>query len=81
MTPIGTKVVAYDGFSVRIGQVADHTTNKWGTWHVVLIDGQFESAVGNIGPADMKGIGWRVATPDDIKRGTGYRFGPAYTGD
>lgn len=71
MIAIGTKVLANDGFETRIGQVADHTTDRWGTWHVVLIDGQFEN-VGHIMEVDGKGIGWKVATEWEIARAARY---------
>ena len=64
---IGTMVLANDGFETKIGQVADHKTDKWGTWHVVLIGGKFET-VGYIGPETMKGIGWKIATDDEVAR-------------
>ena len=73
----GTMVIADDGFSTRIGQVADITTDRWGTWHVVAIarDGEdsnpgevsFET-VGTIRDAGAKGIGWKVATQDEVRR-------------
>lgn len=64
---IGTMVAAHDGQTTRIGQVADHMTDRWGDWHVVLIDGHFEN-VATISPANTLGIGWRVATADDLSR-------------
>lgn len=72
MTKIGTTVIANDGFATRMGQVADHETNKWGTFHVVRIDGQFEQ-VGHIGDENALGIGWKVATPDEMARVIRYR--------
>lgn len=71
MRAIGTKVVANDGFTTRIGQIADHTTDRWGTHHVVLIEGEFEF-VDYIGNADMLGIGWKVATEAEIARAKRY---------
>jgi hypothetical protein len=64
---IGTMVLANDGFETRLGQVADHKTDKWGTWHVVLIDGKFET-VGYIGDESMRGIGWKIASEYEIAR-------------
>jgi hypothetical protein len=64
---IGTTVVSNDGFSTRIGQVADITTDRWGTWHVVSVDGDFVT-VGHIGEVDMLGIGWKVASEGDVRR-------------
>lgn len=64
---IGTMVLANDGFETKIGQVADHKTDQWGTWHVVLIGGQFQT-VGYIGDESMRGIGWKIATEAEIKR-------------
>lgn len=77
--PIGTKVAALDGFSIRIGQVADHTTDQWGRWHVVVIDGEFQR-VGCIRDRDSLGIGWRVAKADELHR-HGQTEGPCYAGD
>jgi hypothetical protein len=71
MIAIGTKVVANDGFSTRVGQVADHFSNQWGSFHVVLIGDQFET-VGHIDGEDQKGIGWKVATSAEIARAARY---------
>lgn len=67
MLKIGTMVVAFDGFSTRLGQVADHTQDRWGWWNVVRIGDGFEP-VALIRPAGALGIGWAVATEDQIKR-------------
>lgn len=67
MKKIGTMVIANDGFSTRMGQVADHTTDRWGTFHVVAIDGGFEHVM-TIGDENKLGIGWKVATADEIRR-------------
>jgi hypothetical protein len=67
MKKIGTRVLSCDGFSTRLGQVADHESDKWGVRHVVLICGKFEE-VSFIGGEDMKGIGWKVATAAEIER-------------
>ncbi len=64
---IGTVVIANDGFSTSLGQIADVETNRWGTFYVVLRNGHFEH-VGTIGPADRLGIGWKVATAAEIER-------------
>lgn len=64
---IGTMVLANDGFEAKVGQVADHKTDKWGTWHIVLIDGEFKT-VGYIGDANMGGIGWKIATQAEVDR-------------
>jgi hypothetical protein len=77
--PIGTKVVALDGFTIRIGQVADHTTDQFGRWHVVAMDGHFET-VGSIRDRDALGIGWRVAKAAELGR-HGQTEGPCYAGD
>jgi hypothetical protein len=77
--PIGTKVVALDGFTIRVGQVADHTSDQWGRWHVVVMDGAFEK-VGSIRDRDALGIGWRVAKADELSR-HGQTEGPCYSGD
>lgn len=78
LLPIGTKVCGNDGFTLRVGQVAEHTTDKWGTWHVVAVAGKFEK-VGHIGDAGQLGIGWKVWTARDGRHGDS--SGPAYTGD
>lgn len=67
MKKIGTMVIANDGFSTRMGQVADHHTDRWGTFHVVAIGGEFEHVM-TIGDEDRLGIGWKVATADEIRR-------------
>ena len=67
MVAIGTKVVGCDGFSDRVGQVADHKRDRWGEWHIVAVGGEFVT-VGNIAAADAKGIGWRLATDADVRR-------------
>lgn len=72
MIAIGTMVIANDGFSQRLGQIADHTTDRWGTHHVVLIEGQFE-LVGHIMPETGLGIGWKVATEAEIARAKRYQ--------
>ena len=73
MTKIGTKVIANDGFNGgRIGQVVDHQTTRFGVFHVVLIDGQFDQVM-SIGAADMRGIGWKVATDAELSRAARYR--------
>lgn len=69
---IGTMVLANDGFETKVGQVADHTTDRWGTWHVVLIEGVFET-VGYIGDEDMRGIGWKIATQSEVDRAIRFR--------
>ena len=71
MIAIGTMVIANYGFGTRLGQVADHQTDRWGTHHVVLIAGKFEN-VDNIMAADGKGIGWKVATEAEVLRAQKY---------
>ena len=71
MKQIGTRVVSNDGFSTRVGQVADHESNEWGVFHIVLIGGKFET-VSRIGGEDMKGIGWKVATAAELERHARY---------
>ena len=65
--PIGTMVIGNDGYHTRIGQVVDHETDRWGTWHVVLANGKFERVSG-IDNADRLGIGWKVATLEETRR-------------
>jgi hypothetical protein len=72
LVPVGTMVVANDGFSTRLGQVADYETTRWGTFHVVSIEGACEN-VGHIGGEDMLGIGWKVATSAEIERAMRWR--------
>lgn len=67
MQQIGTRVIADDGRTTRVGQIADHTRDRWGSWHVVAIDGTTET-VGHISAAGTPGIGWRVASTDDLRR-------------
>ena len=72
LVPVGTMVIANDGFSTRLGQVADYETNRWGTFHVVSIDGTFEQ-VGHIGDENKLGIGWKIATAAEIARAMKWR--------
>ena len=67
LVPVGTMVIANDGFTTRLGQVADHETTRWGTFHVVSIEGLCEQ-VGHIGGEDKLGIGWKIATTAEIER-------------
>jgi hypothetical protein len=71
MIAIGTKVISNSQSGFRIGQIADHQTDRWGTHHVVLVDGQFEQ-IDNIGSADMLGIGWKIASESEIARAARY---------
>lgn len=72
LLPIGTIVTADDGYTLRIGQIADHTRDRWGRHHLVAIDGELRS-VDYIGPAAMLGIGWKIATPAEIARAKRHR--------
>lgn len=67
MQAIGTMVISDDSFTTRMGQVCDITTSRWGTFHVVIIEGKFEQ-VGHIDEQGTRGIGWKVATPAEIAR-------------
>lgn len=63
---IGTIVKASDGFTERFGQVVDHETNRWGTFHVVVFDGKFEHVM-TIGDENKLGIGFKVASQSEIE--------------
>ena len=72
----GTVVICQTGGShFKFGQVVDTTTNEWGTHYdicVTLISSKEEQVsefqrAGNISDADMKGIGWKLATSEDIR--------------
>lgn len=65
--PIGTVVLGNDSFTTRLGQIADYETTRFGTFYVVLVGGEF-NRLGFIGDADMRGIGWKVATAEEIAR-------------
>ena len=67
LIPVGTMVISNDGFTTRLGQVADHETTRWGTHHVVSVEGACEN-VDYIGGEDKLGIGWKIATPAEIER-------------
>jgi hypothetical protein len=73
LKPIGTKVIADDGFEPRLGMVTNHTTNRWGTFHEVLLNGKLTQA-GFIGNKDHKGIGFKEATDAEFKRIATYAF-------
>ena len=64
---IGTMVVVNDGYTTRLGQVADIVTHQYGTFHVVAIDSEFDEVM-TIGDIGAKGIGWKVATGAEIAR-------------
>ena len=67
LIPVGTMVISNDGFTTRLGQVADHGTTRWGTHHVVSVEGACEN-VDYIGGEDKLSIGWKIATPAEIER-------------
>jgi len=71
MIAIGTKILANDGYSKRLGEVVNHETNRWGDWHVVAV-GDGREMVGTIDGPDAKGIGWKVATEAEIARAARY---------
>lgn len=65
--PIGTMVLAEDGYSPRLGQICDVETDRWGTHYVVVMaDGTFNT-VHSVMPAGSHGIGWKVATSEWVE--------------
>jgi len=67
MIAIGTKVKSDDSYTVRVGSVVAYVTNRWGCDHVVEIAGGFER-VTTIDEMGRRGIGWSVASADDVAR-------------
>lgn len=65
LIPVGTVVLANDGFSKQIGKVIAHGENRWGKFHTVWIGGK-EQQVDFIGDESRLGIGWKIATQDEI---------------
>jgi hypothetical protein len=62
---IGTIVVVHNMGQTTFGMVADHKNDKWGWRHVVLVGGKFEE-IYHIGDVNMKGIGWKIASKNEI---------------
>jgi len=72
MIKIGTKILSNHGnFVTQVGQVADIITNRWGTFHLVLIGGEFVEVM-HISEEGYKGIGYKIATESEIARATRY---------
>jgi hypothetical protein len=66
--PIGTMLVANDGFSQRLGQICDIETTRFGqNYVVVMADGSFR-AVHSVKDECSSRIGWAVASPEWIAR-------------
>lgn len=55
----------------RIGQLAEITKNQWGIkYTIALPNGTFDET-SSIGGSEMKGIGWKIATCQEIDRYNG----------
>ena len=67
LRPIGTMVLSNDGFNENLGVVIDHKHSDWGDNHVIQMVDRVEHAM-HIYDAGRRGIGWVVATPDQIAR-------------
>ena len=74
MVAIGTVVIGNDGYSKRLGQIADHQTTRWGTFHVVATESGFEqvATIASVDDVATK-IGWKIATPQEIERAMMWR--------
>lgn len=66
--PIGTMLLANDGFTPELGQICDVESDRWGTHYVVVMaDGSFRS-VNSVDDECNDRIGWSVASPEWIAR-------------
>ena len=66
--PIGTMLLADDGFSQELGQICDIESTRWGQHYVaVMADGSFRT-VDHVADKSGGGIGWSVASPEWIAR-------------
>jgi len=66
--PIGTMLLANDGFTPELGQICDVESDRWGTHYVVVMeDGSFRS-VNFVDDECSDRIGWSVASPQWIAR-------------
>lgn len=70
MKPIGTIVIAYDGFGHTYGQVAGHERSRDGktTSHVIACDDGETQWADRIDDENYKGIGWKVANAGELRR-------------
>jgi hypothetical protein len=60
-------VLSNDGFNENLGVVIDHKHGAWCDNHVIQMVDRIEHAV-HIHDAGRRGIGWVVATPDQVAR-------------
>jgi hypothetical protein len=66
--PIGTMLLANDGFCEELGQICDIESTRWGQHYVVVMaDGTFRTAH-SVDPDCSSKIGWSVASPQWIAR-------------
>jgi hypothetical protein len=64
--PIGTTLMANDGFQQRLGQICDIETTRFGQHYVVVMaDGSFRT-VHSVDDKCSSRIGWAVASPEWI---------------
>jgi hypothetical protein len=66
--PIGTMLLANDGFCPELGQICDIENTRWGQHYVaVMADGSFRAVHSLLDKCDDR-IGWSVASPEWIAR-------------
>lgn len=66
--PIGTMLLANDGFMPQLGQICDVESTRWGQHYVVVMaDGSFRS-VHSVDDESSNRIGWSVASAKWIAR-------------
>ena len=68
----GTVIVSNSNYGMSTAQVIDHESNQWGDWYVIARTdpdnaGEIDR-IQSIGDEGMLGIGWKVATADEIRR-------------
>lgn len=76
----GTVLICNTGGSqFKIGQVVDTVNTQWGTHYDILVTLKSDEGavnifdrIGNISNADMKGIGWKLATHTEIELANEY---------
>jgi hypothetical protein len=67
--PIGTTLLANDGFSHELGQICDIESTRWGQHYVVVMaDGSLRTVHSLKDDCNSTRIGWSVASPDWIAR-------------
>lgn len=65
---IGTRVLANDNFSQRLGEVCRIDYTPWGKHYVIAVDGGGIDTADRFFVADrVSQIGWYVATPEMVK--------------